>query len=286
MSETTQPNLANPRIRELCGTMEVHRRLLNQSITYQERRAQIDNRAMAYEQQTRSVARKGVLTIPVVVHVVHHPADPPQNVGQAQIQGQIEILNRDFRANNPDVLQVPAVWTDRVADCNIEFRLYVLRTRTATRPTGSPASSSTMPFFTTELDDVKSSATGGQDPWPSDDYLNLWVCNELRDSIGRSLLGYAQFPGGPLAYGRGCHTNYQAFGTMGTAQASVQRRTHGDARGRPLPQPHSHLGGQRPVFAPAPTWWRTRPTADRGRTSARRHGRRSAATTARTATCS
>ena len=43
-------------------------------------------------------------------------------------------------------------------------------------------------------------------------HLNIWVC-PLRDS----LLGYAQFPGGPQSTD-GVVINYQAFGTVGTAQ--------------------------------------------------------------------
>jgi hypothetical protein len=196
--------------------MEVHRRLLNESISYQERRALIDNRALAYEHQTRSIARSGVVTIPIVVHVLHNPADPSQNISETQVRNQIEVLNQDFRASNSDVSQVPAVWTDRVADCNIEFQL------AAQDPDGNPTDGvtrtpSTVPFFTTELDDVKSSATGGADPWPSDDYLNLWVCTELRDGIGRVILGYAQFPGGPPTTDGVVIAGF-CFGTGGTAQ--------------------------------------------------------------------
>ena len=217
MHETNQPMLPEQqRSRELCGTMEVHRRLLNQSVTYQERRALIDNRALAYEDQTRSIARSGVLTIPVVVHVVHNPADPAQDISVAQVQSQIDVLNEDFRAGNQDVSQVPPVWTDRVADCRIEFRL------ASQDPDGNPTDGitrtpSSVPFFTTELDDVKSSATGGADPWPSDDYLNMWVCNELRDGIGRVILGYAQFPGGPPTTDGVVIANF-CFGKGGTAQ--------------------------------------------------------------------
>ena len=164
MTETTLPDLANPRTRELCGTMEVHRRLLTESITYQERRALIENRAMAYDSQARDVARTGLATIPVVVHVVHNPADPSQNISEAQIHSQIEVLNQDFRGGNPDVSKVPGVWKDRVADCNIEFRL------ASQDPDGNPTdgitrTESTKPSFSTDLDDVKSSATGGADPW-------------------------------------------------------------------------------------------------------------------------
>ncbi|MET3206018.1 hypothetical protein ABIB17_001960 [Arthrobacter sp. UYEF6] len=216
MHEINQLNLSEPRSRELCGTMEVHRRLLNVSVTYQERRALIDNRALAYEDQTRGVARSGVLVIPAVVHVVHNPAVPAQNVSMEQIQRQVEVLNEDFRANNSDASGVPPVWADRLADCNIEFRL-------ASRdPGGNPTdgitrTASTVPFFTTELDDVKSRANGGADPWPSDEYLNVWVCNDLRDGIGRVILGYAQFPGGPPTTDGVVIANF-CFGKGGTAQ--------------------------------------------------------------------
>ncbi|MCU1515971.1 MAG: Ulilysin [Pseudarthrobacter sp.] len=217
MYDTNQLNLTEPRSRELCGTMEVHRRLLNQSVTYQERRAQIENRALAYENLTRRIARSGVLTIPVVVHVVHNPADPAQDVGVLQIQSQIDVLNEDFRASNPDVAQVPSVWTDRVADCKIEFRL-ASRDPDGNETDGITRTPSNVQFFNTELDDVKSSTTGGADAWPCDDYLNIWVCNEIRDTLGRVILGYAQFPGGPPSTDGVVIAGF-CFGKGGTAQA-------------------------------------------------------------------
>src|SRR5919107_1277758 len=99
----SEPDVVHPRIREICGTMEAHRRLLNQSITYRERRAAIENRALAYEQGARAVARTGVVTIPVVVHVVHNPAVPAENISDAQVHSQIDVLNSDYRATKPDV---------------------------------------------------------------------------------------------------------------------------------------------------------------------------------------
>ncbi|GAB5079137.1 zinc metalloprotease [Arthrobacter sp. AD-310] len=217
MYEVSQLNLIEPRSRELCGTMEVHRRLLNHSITYQERRALIENRALAYEEQTRRAARRGVLVIPVVVHVVHNPDEPAQNISAEQVHSQIEVLNEDFRAGNPDVSRVPPVWADRVADCNIEFRLAV-QDPDGNATDGITRTATTTPFFTTDLDDVKSSSTGGADPWPSDEYLNVWVCSEIKDTIGRVILGYAQFPGGPPSTDGVVIANF-CFGKGGTAQA-------------------------------------------------------------------
>ena len=103
MHDTNLVNLPEQRGRELCrGQLEIHRRLLNVSVTYQERRAQIDNRALAASTpDTRYRAERALSPFPVVVHVVHNPADPAQNVSVAQIESQMDVLNEDFRANNP-----------------------------------------------------------------------------------------------------------------------------------------------------------------------------------------
>ena len=128
----------------------------------------------------RAPVRVGVVTIPVVVHVVHNPASPAENISKAQIDSQIDVLNQDFRATNPDRVGVPSVWTHLIADCEIEFKL------AETDPHGNPTDGVTRTAtdktaFVADEDDVKSSATGGADAWPSDDYLNLWVCGDLRD---------------------------------------------------------------------------------------------------------
>lgn len=192
----TDADLMNPRTRELCGTMEVHPRLLNQSTTYQERRAGIENRALAYERGARSAARTGVVTIPVVVHVVHDPSVPAQDIADARVRSQIDVLNQDYRATNPDAAGVPSVWKSRVADARIEFRL-ADRDPDGNATTGITRTPTAATSFATFRDDVKSSSTGGSDPWPSDDYPNVWACGDLWDERGRSILGYAQFPGGP-----------------------------------------------------------------------------------------
>ncbi|MBT2206489.1 MULTISPECIES: zinc metalloprotease [Actinomadura] len=197
--------------RDLCGTMHVHRRLLNNSMTYRAQRARIENRALQYKMGRRGAARDEVITIPVVVHVVHHAKVPEQNIDDDQIRSQIDVLNRDFRAANPDVSQVPEVWRPLVADARVEFRL----------AEHDPLGGATDGIVRVETDQdgfdtddaVKAAATGGADPWPSDQYLNLWVCQ-----LGGGLLGYAQFPGGPPQTD-GVVILYTAFGTTGAAAA-------------------------------------------------------------------
>ena len=171
-----------------CGAMEVHRRLLSLNPEYAENRALIENTAFAYESMEQITARQGLIDIPVVVHVVH--SAPEQNVSDAQIHSQIDVLNQDFRASNPDVSKVPdglAGPGGRRARC--EFHL--ARTDPLGRPTdGITRTESAVDDWGTD-DLVKFSLSGGQDAWPADLYLNLWVCQ-----LSRGLLGYAQFPGG------------------------------------------------------------------------------------------
>ena len=112
----TEYGSPQPPSRDLCATMLVHRQLLNESMTYRSRRAAIENRALQYERGRRASLRTEVVTLPVVVHVVYNPKTPELNICDAQIHSQIEVLNKDFRATNPDVGNVPAVWQPLVAD--------------------------------------------------------------------------------------------------------------------------------------------------------------------------
>ena len=57
---------------------------------------------------TDTVARRGLLTIPIIVHVVYKTDE--ENISDSQIQSQIDSLNHDFRATNLDLDRVPAVW--------------------------------------------------------------------------------------------------------------------------------------------------------------------------------
>ncbi|TCN30028.1 repeat uncharacterized protein DUF346 [Kribbella orskensis] len=193
--------------RRECGVMDVHRRLLSTSAEYVAARSALENATALYLASSQRF--DGVAQVDVVVHVVWNNAT--QNISQAQIDSQIEVLNRDFRATNTDVGIVPAPFTGLVADPRIEFHL------ATTDPNGNPTTGvtrtqTTRTSFSTD-DAIKSSATGGIDPWPADRYLNIWV-----GQLGGGLLGYAQFPGGP-AETDGVVILHSGFGTNGTAAA-------------------------------------------------------------------
>lgn len=190
-----------------CGAMAVHRRLLDTHLQYRARRERLENITLS-RKAVRAPGREGVTTIPVVVHVVYHTM--AENISTEQVTSQIEVLNADFGKRNLDLTSVPPVWQDTVGDGRIMFKL------ADTAPDGSPTNGITRTASNIEgfADDdaVKFAAKGGVDAWPSDRYLNLWVCH-LED-----LLGYAQFPGGPRETD-GVVIHYRAFGTNGEVEA-------------------------------------------------------------------
>lgn len=199
-----------------CGTMPVHHLLLESDPDFRQRLADLEV-ATAQRQTSADAAFRaaGPITIPIVVHVVHKTA--AQNISDAQIHSQLVVLNQDFRARNPDRTSTPSVWSGLVTDAQVEF---VLATED---PDGNPTNgitrtATTKDFFFAEDDDVKFVATGGQDAWPTDRYLNIWVCHIRSRRDNQTLLGYAQFPTGRPETD-GVVILHRAFGTTGSAAA-------------------------------------------------------------------
>ncbi len=192
-----------------CGTMPVHERLLRTNPAYVKARADSENRHHAYLRRGPMQERAGVTVIPVVVHVVYKTSQ--QNISDAQIQSQIDVLNHDYRKTNADISSVPSVFAGLAADARVEFELATADP--AGNPTNGITRTQTNASSFSDDDKVKSASTGGADAWPADRFLNIWVCQ-----LGGGLLGYAQFPGGPAATD-GVVILHSGFGTTGTAAA-------------------------------------------------------------------
>jgi Pregnancy-associated plasma protein-A len=200
-----------PAARRQCGTMQVYSELVEQFPSFRQNQTRINDftdRSIISGEAQR-VARR-LVRIPVVVHVVYKR--DAENITKSQINSQISVLNRDFRARNPDRTNVPAPWTGLVADAKLEFAL-AKRDRNGKPTDGITRTKTNRDSFPANGDPVKKRSEGGAPSWPSDKYLNLWVCN-----LGAGLLGYAQFPGGP-ARTDGVVILHSGFGTKGTAKA-------------------------------------------------------------------
>lgn len=194
----------------ICGAMWMHERLREIDPGLRARRAALKERVResVASGEAMRITRQ-LVTIPTVVHVVYHTDE--ENISEEQIASQIGALNRDFRAQNDDRSKVPEVWQGLVTDANIEFEL-ASEDPEGNATNGITRTETEREGFATERDPVKREEDGGIAPWPTDRYLNLWVCN-----LAGGLLGYAQFPGGP-AETDGVVILYTAFGTTGVAR--------------------------------------------------------------------
>jgi len=193
--------------RRKCGTMEVHYHLLEQTPGYRQVLGRLEATTQNRIRNLTASKIDKTITVPVVVHVVHKLAK--EKISAAQVQSQIDVLNRDFNASNPDVANVPPVWQGSVGNARIKFAL-AKKKPNGKKTSGIIYKKTTKSSFS-QNDSVKFSKLGGSDAWPTDRYLNIWVC-----SLGNGLLGYAQFPGGPPDTD-GVVILTTAFGTTGTA---------------------------------------------------------------------
>lgn len=223
-------------MRRTCGTMDY---LEKQHQLYPElklERARIENEINRAAQQTVNAHQKGaeaIYTIPVVVHVLYN--NDLQNISDAQILSQIDILNRDYQLRNSDTGLIPSVFSSLKADMQIQFCL--ARRDPSNNPTTGITRTYTSAASFINDDRMKSPATGGKSAWPRDKYLNIWVCNLP------SHLGYGQFPGGSPGTD-GVVIHFRAFGNTGTLMAPYnQGRTTTHEIGHWLGLSHTFEGG-------------------------------------------
>jgi len=175
-----------------CATMEAEalRRQENPNLpSLEEFEAWLQNR-IAQE----SGATGGVITLPVIVHIVHNgeSVGTGSNISAAQVQSQIDVLNEDFRRRNADTVNTPGAFKPVAADIEVEFCLAtvdengnVLSEAGIDRIDRNSAGFSAPPYTVNYINSTIKPSTY----WDPTQYLNIWVLH-----IGGSILGYAQFP--------------------------------------------------------------------------------------------
>lgn len=141
----------------------------------------------------------GKIVIPVVVNVLYRTT--AENISLAQIQSQIDILNRDFNASNSDFNQVPSAFSAVKANIGISFELSAVNRKATTKTSWGTNNA------------MKQTSQGGIAATTPTTKMNLWVC-----TIGGGTLGYAQFPGGASSTD-GVVIDSKYVGNTGTATA-------------------------------------------------------------------
>ncbi len=165
-----------------CGTDQMRAQRIAQDPTYLEREANYEHEIQELIRNSAHMDRGGdvIFTIPIVFHIIH--LGGTENISNEQILNQLDNMNADFRALNPDVNNVNPTFTDLVGDAMIQFAL----------PTKDPFGN-----CTNGIDRIRTPETlRGTDksklnPWPRDKYLNVWV---VHDVTVAGAAGYAYFP--------------------------------------------------------------------------------------------
>lgn len=149
----------------------------------------------------------GQIVIPVVVNVIYRTSQ--ENISNAQIQSQIDVLNEDFNAANADLSNTPSQFTNAIGNIGIQFELAKVVRKYSNKRSWRTN------------DDMKKSSKGGINPTSPTTHLNIWIVNRMT-SGSSTILGYAQFPGGNPGTD-GVVVGYNFFGRTGVLSAPFNK---------------------------------------------------------------
>lgn len=188
-----------------CGTVEFNYIQMERNPQFKINREEIERFTKEYVLDDN----RSVVTIPVVFHVVYNTNE--QNITDAQLMSQLEILNKDFNRLNADTVNTPAAFQSLAANVQVQFCL-AQRDPSGNFTTGITRTMTPLTEFTAEDTSIYYTSLGGKDIWDRNKYLNIYSCK-----LAGTLLGYAQFPGGnPNTDGVVIGYNY--MGNTGTVQ--------------------------------------------------------------------
>lgn len=210
-SNATEPD--GKRIR--CATVEYVNRLKAENPNYEKNKMADESLIQeAIKNQQLSRNTNTIYTLPVVVHIIYRTT--AQNISDAQILSQIEVLNEDFGRYNADTNQTPSFWKSIAGTSNFQFCL-AKQDPSGAATNGIERRTTTTTTFSTN-NNIKHYANGGLDAWDVNRYFNIWVCN-----LGSGLLGYAEPPSGIHSNEYGVVIIYDSFGRIGTVSTPYDK---------------------------------------------------------------
>lgn len=190
----------------------------------------------------------GIITIPVVVHVIHsgQALGAAPNITDNQVKSQITVMNNDYRK----MVSTPGFNTSPVgADTMIQFALAKVD------PNGNPTDGidrvnlCQLAWATSAVDNYVKPLT----IWDPTKYMNMWSVN-FSDS---QLLGYAQFPSNSglpglnvnegIANTDGVVANFATFGSIDYDDGTFMLSDPYD-RGRTMTHEVGHFLGLRHIW--------------------------------------
>ena len=199
-----------------CGSTIVQESEIEDNTLFQRRLFNLESRLIVGRTNGMELRDGEICVIPVVVHVLHvgENIGNGSNISDAQVQSALVALNEDFRkiaGTNGD---------GNGADVGIEFCL-ALRDPDGNSTNGIIRSdASSIPSYLDEGIGVGQGSGADEvtvksfSVWPKDDYLNIWIVNEIEDNDGGSgIQGFAYFPFNSVK--DGVTLLHNSFGTIG-----------------------------------------------------------------------
>lgn len=185
-SITENPTLNQPatlaKNSAICGSDVVRQKMLSENPDAAQRLMQIENNTAQFIEQKKmgKVLADGSVEIPVIFNVLY--TNSTNNVSDARINSQIDVLNKAFASTHANVSNIPAEFQSvNAGDTKIKFRLVKTNRKSTTISNWAPD------------DKMKKSTTGGINATDPSKYLNIWVVNYMPYRTGY-VLGYATFP--------------------------------------------------------------------------------------------
>ncbi len=180
-----------------------------------------------------------ILTIPTVVHIIHNgePIGQGQNLSTERIVAQIDVLNQDFAALNPEFANTPTQWTNALGTPNIQFCL------ASVDPMGNSTDGIDRQQITVTGDDWQNNNINSEIKptlnWNPDHYLNIYVLPIPGTTAQGGVVGFSNFPtmfsvGAPTD---GPVIDYRWFGAPGFGQSGYRTITHEMGHYLGLPHP-------------------------------------------------
>ena len=193
---------------EHCGTMlrleEKFRRNPALKTIFEKQQREFNEQASGGNIQISSLRTQSTtatIYIPVVFHIV---LTNPTSVTNAQIQAQLDTLNKSFSGINGDSVKIPVYFKPLFGKSTIQFCL-ARRTPDGEATSGIVRHTTSQPSFSFN-DAIKHNITGGADSWNTGKYFNIWI-----GALSGSLLGYATFPGEGAEGDQGVVVDYRSL---------------------------------------------------------------------------
>lgn len=171
----------NPTTGIPCGTDEMHQHLFQQRPDLNPGIIAANQRLSIFTDQFADFPKPKAgepYIIPVVFHVIHNYG--PENISDAQILDAIKQVNIQYRKNNADTSEIVSAFQSIAADCEIEIRL------AQKDPNGNCTSGITRTV--SPLTYIGDHQVKSLIHWPSDKYLNVYVCADAAGLAGHALL--------------------------------------------------------------------------------------------------